>query len=200
MKKFFKQKNKGFTLIETLVAVSIFTLSIIALLVVLTQGIADNNYAKRKIIAGYLAQEGIEYMRNMRDTFVLYDPTDSQTGWNAFNTKIAGGVFPSGSVCAQASGDGCYFGDLIASDYTNPLQPMAGLAVTTCTGDCASLLYDETTGKYGYLSGEDSGYIRQVVVNQISANENRVSSTVYWTQGSGSYNITFSENLFNWIE
>jgi type II secretory pathway pseudopilin PulG len=123
-----KRKCGGFTLIETLVAVSIFTLSIIALLVVLTQGIADNNYAKRKVIAGYLAQEGIEYMRNMRDTFVLFDPTDSQTGWNAFNTKVAGGVFPSSSVCAQANGDGCYFGDLTASDYTNPLQPMAGLA------------------------------------------------------------------------
>ena len=75
MKKFFQQKNKGlacrsmaegFTLVETLVAISIFTMSILALLVILTQGIANTNYAKHKITASYLAQEGIEYARNVR--------------------------------------------------------------------------------------------------------------------------------------
>jgi hypothetical protein len=33
-----------------------------------------------------------------------------------------------------------------------------------------------------------------------NADEVRILSTVSWTQGSGSYSVTFSENLFNWVE
>ncbi|OGI57150.1 hypothetical protein A3B85_03405 [Candidatus Nomurabacteria bacterium RIFCSPHIGHO2_02_FULL_37_13] len=204
MKIFLKQKNKGrqilslskgFTLVETLVAISIFTTSILALLVILSGSISNTGYAKKKIIASYLAQEGIEYIRNMRDTFVLYGAT-SQAGWNAFNTKVAG---PSGNtVCASA--DGCYFGDLNAGDFTNPSQPMAGIAVTACVGACPELKYDITTGKYNYTTGASSGYIRKIIVSPISVYETKISSTVYWTQGSGNYNMVFSENLFNWVE
>ncbi|TSC77703.1 MAG: hypothetical protein G01um101424_326 [Parcubacteria group bacterium Gr01-1014_24] len=191
MKKIYQQKNKGFTLVETLVAISIFTMSILALLVVLTQGIANTNYAKTKIIASYLAQEGIEYIRNMRDTFVLYDATDSQTGWNSFNSKLIN------SSCQI--GNGCYFDDQNLN-YANPVQPMAGITVSPCGASCPPLLYDEITGKYGYTTGVNSGFTRKVKITVISPNEIKVFSTLYWTQSSGSYNIVFSESLFNWIE
>ncbi|KKQ86836.1 MAG: hypothetical protein UT09_C0025G0008 [Parcubacteria group bacterium GW2011_GWF2_38_8] len=60
---------------ETLVAVSIFTLSILSMMAVLSRNISDTNYIKSKMAAEYLAQEGIECVRNMRDNYVLY--TDS---------------------------------------------------------------------------------------------------------------------------
>lgn len=81
MHKFFKQNNKGFTLVETLVAISIFTASILGLISVLASGISNVGYAKKKIMATYLAQEGIEYARNIRDTHVLYEGV---SGWNNF--------------------------------------------------------------------------------------------------------------------
>ena len=68
MKIHSQQKNKAFTLIETLVAISIFTMSILGLLSVLASGISNTNYAKQKVAATYLAQEGIEYVRNLRDS------------------------------------------------------------------------------------------------------------------------------------
>ncbi len=86
MQKFFKQKNKAFTLIETLVAISIFTMSILGLMSVLASSISNTNYAKQKMAATYLAQEGIEYARNMRDTNVLSDTTSTQHGWETFKT------------------------------------------------------------------------------------------------------------------
>src|SRR3990167_10563893 len=105
MQKIFLQKNKGFTptpvssktgvdlrskrgftLVETLVAISIFTVSILGLLSVLSGGISDTSYAKKKIIASYLAQEGIEYIRNMRDNYVLYP---SNGTWNNFKAKLS---------------------------------------------------------------------------------------------------------------
>jgi len=188
--KSYKVKS-GFTLVETLVAVSIFTISILALLVVLTQGISDTIYAKEKITASYLAQEGIEYMRNIRDTFVLYDAADSQTGWNAFNNKLVS------ASCATPFG--CYFDDQNIN-YASQTQPMVGITLTACGTSCPTLLYDGVTGKYGYEAGTDAGFIRKIEIIQISGDETKIFSTVSWVQGSGVYSITFSENLFNWIE
>ncbi|MFA6585793.1 MAG: type II secretion system protein [Candidatus Paceibacterota bacterium] len=75
MIKFLTNKNKGFTLVETLVAISIFSISIVAVMSVLGSGISDTNYAKNKLIASYLAQEGIEYARNFRDNDTLNGST-----------------------------------------------------------------------------------------------------------------------------
>lgn len=88
-KKDKKIKNKlfsGFTLVETLVAISIFTMSILGLMSVLASGISNTGFAKKKMQATYLAQEGIEYVRNQRDTFVL--EKGGQAGWEEFwNTQ-----------------------------------------------------------------------------------------------------------------
>lgn len=178
-------KNKGFTLVETLVSISIFTVSLLAVISVLTQGIANTTYIKTKLTATYLAQEGIEYMRNMRDTYALYDSTSAQHGWDTFNTHV--------SPCQN---NGCSFGDLT---YSDP-QAIKTMQLNPCASTCPNLLYDNSNGKYGSV-GTTSPFIRKVVVTPVAGgNEIKVTSTVYWTQGSGSYNVVFSEDLFNWIE
>lgn len=193
--KFLQNDNlqKGFTLVETLVSISIFTISILGLMFVLSQGVSDTNYAKKKIIAGYLAQEGIEYMRNMRDTYMIYD-TDAADGWTKFLAHT--------SVCQQANG--CYFGDLSSADYSNLLQPMASLEINQCLAEgCDPLFYNAQTGAYGYdaVQGVDSGFVRTITMEKASGdNELKVTSKVEWTQGSGNYNIELSETLFKWIE
>jgi prepilin-type N-terminal cleavage/methylation domain-containing protein len=143
MSKFLKQTNKGFTLVETLVSISIFSMAILGLLSVLASSITNTTYAKQKMAADYLAQEGIEYMRNVRDTLVLYDPVNAQHGWDTF--KVASMVYP----------------------ITNP---------------------------------DFIGFTRTITLTPVSSDEVRISSNVSWKQGSENYNITFSENLFNWIQ
>ncbi len=179
MSKYFKQKNGGFTLIETLVAVSIFTVSILGLFAVLTEGISSTIYARQKIIASYLAQEGIEYVRNIRDTYVLYYDDTSQEGWDRFKVVM--------NPCNATNG--CGFDTVFPHD------------VFVCGGsnNCRLSISD---GSYSTNSGDDSGFIRQVwmTTTESNLNEVRIFSKVEWTQGSGSYNITFSENLFNWVE
>jgi len=206
MWKIFKKTNKAFTLIETLVAISIFSLSVLGLMSVLASGLSNITYAKRKMTADYLAQEGIEYIRNMRDTYVLYS-SDTQTGWNAFNVKVAGAIFPSGNtICATTNG--CYL-NTDGLSYSVPssmaMTLLIPIACTNTTCSNAPLLYDSGNdllwgGKYNYTLGTQSGFIRTIKVNQISANETRIFSIVSWQQGSGTYNTTFSEDLFNWVE
>jgi type II secretory pathway pseudopilin PulG len=196
MKTFFTKKNKrtgGFTLVETIVAIGIFTFSLLGLIVVLGKGIADTDYAKAKNTSAYLAQEGIEYVRNMRDTFMLYDSTPA-TGWADFTAKLtAGGCFGA---------NGCYINaDAI---FTTPERtpPLTYITFTSCGSTCTQLLYDASSGKYDYppLSGVNSGFTRKIKVSSVTTDQIRISSTVYWAQGTNTYNITFSDDLYNWIQ
>ena len=105
MIKFLKQKNKkekGFTLIETLVALSIFLVSIVGIMTVLSSGLTDINSAKKKMTATFLAQEGIEYVRNIRDTNVLY----SSNGWT---TDFMGNI---SSCLVTGTNSGCYINNI----------------------------------------------------------------------------------------
>ncbi len=101
-----KQKNRkniratGFTLVETLVGLLIFTVAVVALMSVLGSGISTTTYAKQKLAAQFLAQEGIECVRNRRDTEVLSSPSGGQAGWTAFTTLIA----PPNAICTTISG------------------------------------------------------------------------------------------------
>ena len=182
----------GFTFIETLVAVSIFTVSILSLFAVLGQSIASSNYAKTKIIGSYLAQEGVEHMRNMRDTYVLYTAGGSQVGWDNFKNNLK-------DVSDCQGINGCYFNaDNI--NYIDTTQPIIDIPLTACGATCPILLYNATTGKYGY-TGASSIFTRKIrILSEPSVDEIKIASTVSWAHPSGNYTITFSENLFNWIQ
>ena len=178
---------------ETLVAISIFSVSIVAVMVVLGKSMADTNYAKQKIIAEYLAQEGVEYMRNLRDTYVLYGGRGNQSGWSTFNNRLISGG------CSSANG--CYFdGENI--NYSDSSQPMADLDIRNCASGCPALFYNTTSGQYAYSSGGglvNSGFVRKVTAIT-NTDETKISSTVYWSQGSGTHSVTLSTILYNWTE
>jgi prepilin-type N-terminal cleavage/methylation domain-containing protein len=191
MKNFLKQKNKGhqslssskgFTLVESLVAISIFSLSILGMMSVLSQSLGSTTYAKDKIIAAYLAQEGLEYVRNVRDNYVLYNAGGAQAGWNNF----------LGLSCTVASPCG----------YNNNSTPASPGYLCSSAGQTCRLYVSNGAYDANPASGLDSGFTRTLVITPIagSTDERRITSTVSWTQGSGNYNISFTEDVFNWIE
>lgn len=177
---FRKKISGGFTLVETLVAIAIFTTSILGLMLVLAAGIYNTNYAKNKITASYLAQEGIEYIRNMRDTYGLYTAVTGKD-WSNFKAKLAP----------------CNLGNECGFDNS-----VAPIDVKKCNqlNDC-KLFFNNNNGSYNSGVGVDSGFARKIWADVIGPDkEIKIFSNVSWTQSSGSYSITFSENLFNWIE
>ena len=78
----------GFTLIETLVAISIFVASVTVLLVVTGGGIKDVNSAQNKLTATYLAKEGVELIRAARDTYFMEETTRQNTLYGVGSPSI----------------------------------------------------------------------------------------------------------------
>ncbi len=66
-------KKAGFTLVETLVAITVLLLSIAAPLSIAANALFAAYYARDQITAYYLAEEAIEYAKNARDTTFLND-------------------------------------------------------------------------------------------------------------------------------
>lgn len=68
-----KNHYKGFTLVELLITFFVFTAGILGAYLVV-QRLSDTiEYSKNRLIAIYLAQEGLEILRNIRDTNWLKD-------------------------------------------------------------------------------------------------------------------------------
>lgn len=174
--------ERGFTIIETLVALSIFTFSILGLIVITSRGIADTNYTKNKLIAAYLAQEGIEMVRNMRDSGAL--------GGNML-TDTTGGAL-----------SGCH----VSGTQTGCNIDAATLAVETCSlalRSCGSLRYDSASGLYVMGSANptlpETPFSRLITITDTSAFEAEITATVSWNQGATPRSVSTTETLFDWI-
>lgn len=63
--------NKSFTLIETLVAISLLTVGVVGSFSLMQRVTSFASIASSQFTASYLAQEGIEIIRNIRDTNYL---------------------------------------------------------------------------------------------------------------------------------
>lgn len=70
-------KNKGFTLIELIIAIFILAVAIIGVYNSFSTVVIFTDGASSRLTAAYLAQEGIEIVRNMRDNNWL----NSGQGW-----------------------------------------------------------------------------------------------------------------------
>ena len=65
------KSNKGFTLVESMIAVTILTFAVAGPLYTASRAFVAAEIARDKLTASYLAQEGVEYVRAMRDNEYL---------------------------------------------------------------------------------------------------------------------------------
>ncbi len=72
-----KTSRAGFTLVETIVAVGVISVGFVGTLVILSRSSSQADILKDRIIAAHLAEEGIEVVRNIRDSNWL----EPSSGW-----------------------------------------------------------------------------------------------------------------------
>lgn len=175
--------DSGFTLIESLVAISLLTVAIVAPMSLVTQSLSAAFYARDQVTAYNLAQEGIEALRTIRDGNVL-----------------ANALYSEGRDLLD--------GIPIDSAFTIDARESTALsAISSCAGACPPLQTDGTL--YGYESGWTTTYFTRtlyaVYVGPASINGGqdviRVSVTVTWRTSNGqTRSFTIYENMYRWVD
>lgn len=171
-----KSKTGGFTIIESLVAIAILVVAVIGATSAVQTGISSYIFSKDQITAFYLAQEGLEQLRNIRDENHLKDQN-----W------LAG--------IAQNSSDPCYFGGACT------VSPVETSLTIHCSavGSCPYLREDSGTGFFGYDSSWPlTKFKREIVLSSVNANEISAKVTVTWSKGLVNRTFEAKENILNW--
>lgn len=169
--------KRGFTLIETLIAISILVLAVTGAFAAAQNGLSSASFSKDQIVAFYLAEEGVEEVRNLRDQNGL-----ASTGW-------LNGI-------AASPTDPCYFGNACMIDAV-------ANTISRCdNGSCPVLKQDPVDGFFGYDSSwNNSPFSREIRVTKITPSNNHevaVTVTVTWSKGVLSRQFKATENIFDW--
>lgn len=180
--------KKGFTIIEALVAIFILTISVTALLGVVSQSVFNSNYAKNKAIAVGLAQEGIELVKNIQDTTLLngdYSNSQFEIVFGDINNPLYLCMFQTGFCTIDPI-------SLAISSCPNqdPDQPCPPLNISN-------------TGRYDYSQGGSvSPFTRIIEVDKtgVGGKSGKVTVTVSWKQGSVTKSVVYETELFMWIQ
>jgi prepilin-type N-terminal cleavage/methylation domain-containing protein len=187
-------KNQGFTIVESLVAISILTVSILATYTAVQGSLKSSNVAKDKITAFYLAQEAVEFIKNLKDENSLHDTYCISTGLCSTVNWLHG--------LSETTGDSCWYGGGGVSQktctvdiFTKNISQCAGGA-----GTCSNLNQNSTTGAFSYTSGAGwvaSNFKREVQISPISSKEVEIVVTMSWNTGGLAKSFQIKESLFN---
>ncbi len=188
----------GFTLIETMIAVAILTLSVAGPLFTADRAIVAAQLASNQLTASYLAQEGIEYVRAMRDgEFLAAYRTGGQnvstTAWNAFLANSPASDSFTISGCRMTTV--CTLDPVMSAMGTG-----SGLSLLPCSGaSCTPLylangVYTERTN----LGGTATPFRRTIQAIDVSGTDERIESKVWWTSHGTTYTVTVTDHLTPW--
>jgi prepilin-type N-terminal cleavage/methylation domain-containing protein len=199
MKNFTTKRNKGyirssgFTLIEALIAIAILMLATTGPLFSASRAMVVAETSRVQLTASYLAQEGIEYVRAVRDNqyLALYPPgpTTATAAWTNF---------VSGFISSCASPNQCTLDPTLpmGSGSTNSLQTCGG-----SMGACTPLyLYGNLYHQYNIIpaGAVQTQFVRTIQVTTVSSTDERITSTVAWTFHGNPYSTTVAESLTPW--
>jgi prepilin-type N-terminal cleavage/methylation domain-containing protein len=184
--------QSGFTLIETLVAIAILMVAIAGPLDIAEKGLIAADNSRDQTIAAYLAEDMMEYVKNIRDGNILAGNT-SGTSWLAMNPSTC----ESGSFCIAETATG---------DFVNPsISQVNDCTATAVANDCR--LYVTSAGYYTYVQtsgNQPTPFYRTFTITTPSgltgndANNIRLLTVrVYWTYGNLQYTYVLQSMIFN---
>lgn len=163
-------RTQGYTLIETLVAITVLMLAIVGPLTVANKALTAALDARNQVIAYNLAQESMEEFKNWKDNAVA---------GGAAVFPLTGSETPAGTNNCQNTGTANLCGMYMATDALGNVS----YAMTNC-GSCN--LYTNTNG-YSYApSSAATPFTRYLYATPTSSGEAYITVVVAWTAGTGS--------------
>ena len=177
--------KRGFSLIEAITAVFIVSMALVSVLAVAQTTIRAQTINKYAIISSMLAQEGLELVRNVRDT-----------NWrNSWNWKTGDGTNTNTDI-VQSSGNNTY------TIYANPSNNLIVINSTPDSiNDAGTELYQDANGYYVHAATVNPTPFRRLIqVNDHSSDGYLEVTCIVQAQGSGNDTYTYKAStlLYNW--
>ncbi|MDP1629309.1 MAG: prepilin-type N-terminal cleavage/methylation domain-containing protein [bacterium] len=167
-----KSNKEGFSLIEVIVSITVFLMAMIGVIALISLNITHAALLRNRLIAANLAQEGIEVVRNIRDNNFLAQEVASTTPWD------------------------------LNLNYGNNWRVEYNSLVLFGSGGNPPLNFHPSSGLYDYNNnpGDTAASIfsRLINIQQINANEIRITSTVNWSERGRNFAVAVEDHLFNW--
>ena len=163
-------KNKGFSLIEVITAVFILTVGVGGAFSLIYQTLSAVYVVRSELTASFLAQEGIEIVKNLRDNAWLESRAATSTDWLA-NLSAAGGDY---EVDASTQ----YLTQAYGPNYMKV----------------------DDDGFYNYSSGTQTNFTRKVSLSNVSTTTVQVAVTINWETGGRDHSLEVVESITNWYE
>jgi prepilin-type N-terminal cleavage/methylation domain-containing protein len=176
-----KIHEQGFSLVETLVAITILLIVITGPMAISTQTARSTSFSSEQVLAFFLAQEGLEIAQKGRDDIILANFVGEPVSWSNFIDKSTAGDYRH---CFSATGCRLEVNSDAAGSVKAPAEACSG--TTAC-----KLYYNDASGRSRYThtnTGEETPYTRVVRFDRVpdadTAEQIKVTSTVTWRTGS----------------
>lgn len=175
-------REKGITLVEVIIATFILLVAIIGSYLAFTQILIATSSVSDRLVAAYLTQEGVEVIRNIRDTNWLRQATDPAIVWDdILNT------------CPEA---GCQV------DYKKGIP---GTPITFLDEYSNTLLNIDSSGFYTYdmvdtgdsMPTTPTKFKRKITITP-DDDKLDVLVEVIWESRGQPYSFAAEEILYNW--
>jgi prepilin-type N-terminal cleavage/methylation domain-containing protein len=205
------QKSGGFSLLEVLIAIFVLVIGVVGTYTAFGGMLASSSTTKQKLTAAYLAQEGIEIVRNVRDTNWLQNESGGTDGWaptlQYFTTAPHNCEGASDGNPYTGFNGGCEADYLTGTQYENT---GAGHTLNQISGSLNNrpvLAIDSDSNNNSYMYNAPLGsplsvFRRQIIVNPINVNGRQdaldVIVNVYWQEKGKNYNFPVEAILYNW--
>ena len=195
-----KNSKLGFTLVETLIAIAILLISIAGPLVIISQALRSSYYARDEITAYYLAQEAVEYVRNLRDLNGLQAIKSV-----AYSNTWLNGIDSVANPWVNVYGQSTYKLELVRTAGVYQLQRCTLSSNTLCP----QMKYDPN-GVYTFgdtAAPSTSNFTREIILSEAPASAFGTTSKdreivvyvkVYWNTGSINNSVDIREHITNW--
>jgi len=204
-----KMSQRGFTLLEAIVSIFIVTVGVGGVFTLVNQTIGGTQAVSSKLTATYLAQEGIEVVRNIRDGNLL-----------KIHKGIGGVSWDDGILTNVQRTSPCdFYGDLnsdglVTSADTTIVMQCSGGGGTNCergdvNGSGLPVNSLDINLMERYILGVDSTFSvcsskakfqRKTTVTSDGSDILKVSVEVSWQERGGSHKVIVQENLYNWLK